>query len=343
MDNNKVFISHSSEDRQTATTLCAYLEAKNIQCWIAPRNINVGKDYAQSIMEAIESSAIMILVLSKAANDSKHVRNEIERAFNHQLVIMPFRVQNIMPGKALEYFLSSTHWLDAFDEKPEKYFSLLYDNCKAILNNDDKPLLINTENKKTSKLQKPTQTKKYLLITFICLIVLAGIIFLFQTMDHKKSLTANKNILNTDSIIAKKNDSNLTANNKDQNKTKERTEPVTTTKKSSPEKKDEKNINESNDKEGNTDTQLPASVNGVYFNPATNDELILNSSGYFSGTVQNKSVSGKLKHSSGKSYKISGYNISGSFNFNNAYNSFSGTIVFTNLPGADASFNMIKK
>ncbi|MBV8722991.1 MAG: toll/interleukin-1 receptor domain-containing protein, partial [Candidatus Eremiobacteraeota bacterium] len=35
----KVFISHSSKDREIADAICRHLEAMGVSCWIAPRDI----------------------------------------------------------------------------------------------------------------------------------------------------------------------------------------------------------------------------------------------------------------------------------------------------------------
>src|SRR5262245_42037426 len=44
-----VFISHATVDREWANAISKRLEADEISCWIAPRNIPPGADYAQSI------------------------------------------------------------------------------------------------------------------------------------------------------------------------------------------------------------------------------------------------------------------------------------------------------
>ncbi len=43
-----IFISYSSKDKKIAFALCHFLEKNGLHCWIAPRNIRVGKDYAES-------------------------------------------------------------------------------------------------------------------------------------------------------------------------------------------------------------------------------------------------------------------------------------------------------
>src|SRR6201996_9506086 len=131
-----IFISHSKEDNKLAVALCHFLEQNRFRCWIAPRDVQAGKDYASCIIDAIQSSRIMIVILSEHSNRSNHVRNEVERAFNHQVAILPFRIRDIIPEQSLEYFLSSYHWLDAIDGQAESYFDSLYRHCAALLNSD---------------------------------------------------------------------------------------------------------------------------------------------------------------------------------------------------------------
>jgi hypothetical protein len=69
-----VFISHSHEDKPAADAACAALEARGIRCWIAPRDINPGQDWAASIVEAIRNAQIMLLVFSRHANQSPQVQ-----------------------------------------------------------------------------------------------------------------------------------------------------------------------------------------------------------------------------------------------------------------------------
>lgn len=110
-----VFISYCSEDSETAKKVCDLLEHEGIRCWIAPRDVIPGAIYPEEIIKAIEQCSAMALVFSSTANSSTHVRSEVERAFSHNKTIIPFRIENVLPGKALEYFLSSSQWLDAWE------------------------------------------------------------------------------------------------------------------------------------------------------------------------------------------------------------------------------------
>ena len=67
-----IFISHSSLDKAIADTVCSFLEARGITCWIAPRNIPPGGRYGEAIVHAIEDSlGLSSSFLSTAITQSK--------------------------------------------------------------------------------------------------------------------------------------------------------------------------------------------------------------------------------------------------------------------------------
>jgi TIR domain len=121
----EVFISYSQPDRECAFEMVDRLEGQGINCWIAPRDIAPSADWAAEIMDAISSARAMILVFSAASNLSPQVRREVERAVHKELSILPFRIEDVMPSKSLEFFLSTQHWLDAFPPPLEPHYARL--------------------------------------------------------------------------------------------------------------------------------------------------------------------------------------------------------------------------
>ena len=110
-----VFICHSSKDQASAETLCAVLEAARVRCWIAPRDIPPGTNYGPAIIDAINGCRVLVLILSKASNESVHVVREVERAVNRKGVrIIPLRMEDVTPSRDLEYFISACQWFDGF-------------------------------------------------------------------------------------------------------------------------------------------------------------------------------------------------------------------------------------
>ena len=116
-----VFISHSSKDKICADALCATLEKHNVRCWVAPRDILPGSDYGSAIVEGIKASKVMILIFSSNSNESAHVKREVERAVNHGIIIVPFKIEDVALSSTMEYFVSGTHWLDAIDPPFENH------------------------------------------------------------------------------------------------------------------------------------------------------------------------------------------------------------------------------
>jgi len=126
------FVSHSSKDRQAAIAMVHYLEALGIRCWVAPRDIAPGKSYAEAILDGLSGANVMVLVLSASANTSPHVQREVERALSLGKPVIPVRVEDVKPSGALDYFISSVHWIDAFEQPVERHFQVLADHIAAI-------------------------------------------------------------------------------------------------------------------------------------------------------------------------------------------------------------------
>ncbi len=131
-----VFICHSSKDRTLATAICAKLEANRIRCWMAPRDVVPGSDYGQSIVEAIAGTRITLLVFSNSSNHSPHVKREIERSVSHGILVLPFRVEDVVPSPSLEYFISDAHWLDAITPPMEEHLTYLAGTLRMLLDRD---------------------------------------------------------------------------------------------------------------------------------------------------------------------------------------------------------------
>src|SRR6185436_5546378 len=128
-----VFISYSSKDKIAADALCATLEAHGILCWIAPRNISYGSDYGEAIVDGINESRVMVLVFSSHANTSPHIKREVDRAVSKSLTIIPIRIEDVAPTRALEYYISPVHWLDAVAPPLEPHLEALAGRIQILL------------------------------------------------------------------------------------------------------------------------------------------------------------------------------------------------------------------
>ena len=129
----EVFLSYAHEDKPVADAACAIIEKAGIRCWIAPRDIAPGADYATALMEALDHCKALVLIFSRRANESPHIRREVERAVSRGIPLIPVRVENIEPNAALKYFVGSVHWLDALTPPLEQHFASLATTLGVIL------------------------------------------------------------------------------------------------------------------------------------------------------------------------------------------------------------------
>jgi TolB-like protein/Tfp pilus assembly protein PilF len=107
-----LFISYASHDADTANSICEFLERRGLSCWLAPRDVKPGAQYADAIVGAINDAKTVVLVLSGSAVVSSHVGREVERAASKHKQIISFRIDGTPLSRALEYFLGESQWID---------------------------------------------------------------------------------------------------------------------------------------------------------------------------------------------------------------------------------------
>jgi hypothetical protein len=72
-----IFISFTEKDLAVAQRTYAKLSSEGIRCWMAPNDMAPGQNWAEAIVDAIDASVAMVLLFSRAANASEHVKNEL--------------------------------------------------------------------------------------------------------------------------------------------------------------------------------------------------------------------------------------------------------------------------
>lgn len=204
--NHSVFLSYSSDDKTIANAVCAGLESHQIRCWIAPRDVGPGQDWAATIVDAIEQCEIFVVILSTGSNKSSQVLREVERAVNAGKIVIPFRIEDLVPSKSLGYFLSVSHWLDAMTGPMEEHIDELSTNIKRLIEGKgeedipqdvptgiDGPSLLSRAGAQLQDTAK-TQNKLYLIIIALLVIVVSGgVWFVFVERNHQQPVQQQMN------------------------------------------------------------------------------------------------------------------------------------------------------
>jgi TIR domain len=121
-----LFISYASHDRAAAEALCAGLESRGLRCWMTPRDVRAGEDWGEAIV-----------LLSRSADASPHVRNEVVAAIAHRIPLVPVRPEETEPTGALRLHLVGRHWLDAFPPPAAAHAEALAASVRLLLREEE--------------------------------------------------------------------------------------------------------------------------------------------------------------------------------------------------------------
>ncbi len=168
----KVFISHSVSEAHIAQSVCNALEEAGNSCFLAPRDIRSGFLYAEEIANGIDSSDLILLILSEESNQSPHVLREIERAVTKRKQILVYRLGDVKLATALEFFLKTNQWMDAQGKDYQELVSAVDKLCKNVVEPAPEPV---------KQVQEKKKQNRVVLIPIIALLIVAifsiGLVF----------------------------------------------------------------------------------------------------------------------------------------------------------------------
>lgn len=104
---NYTFISYCAKNQNFADTLRVLFKSNNISSWMAPYDIPPGSVYANEIEKSIKNCSCFVLLLTKVAQESRHVHREVERAVNYGKTIIPIQLENMQLSGEFNYYLGT--------------------------------------------------------------------------------------------------------------------------------------------------------------------------------------------------------------------------------------------
>jgi hypothetical protein len=128
-----VFISHAHKDIDIAKAICGKFESAQIKCWVAQRDILAGEDWTVATRKAIESSRVVLLLVSENANAATHLEREIAHAFYTKRTILPVRLTEWPLKRDFLFYLGDVRWFDASQPVEEQSFDALIASVKDML------------------------------------------------------------------------------------------------------------------------------------------------------------------------------------------------------------------
>lgn len=101
----KIFMSYSRADSKIVSRLIGELEAAGYQVWVDRVEIRGGEIWRREIVNAVDTSDVMVLVLSNHSIESDNVRRELDLAESGKLRILPIEIEPVTIPPEFRYQL----------------------------------------------------------------------------------------------------------------------------------------------------------------------------------------------------------------------------------------------
>jgi hypothetical protein len=116
-----VFLSFAEKDRDRVDEIRKELEDNGYRCWDAGRDIAFPHpSWPEAIVQAIDSSRLVVFVKTRNSTSSKQVLREIGLADLKQVPTLLFPLDDSALPPAFEYFFITTQVLPVGDLPPSK-------------------------------------------------------------------------------------------------------------------------------------------------------------------------------------------------------------------------------
>ena len=126
-----VFISYSTMDLGPAEKIRDVLEQNRIPCWMAPRDIPSGSNYAKEIPVAIRACKVFLLILSANAQKSNWVVKELDNAVNAGKIIVPLMLEDCPLNDEFNFLLTGAQRYTSY-RRSEETLKMLIRQIQAI-------------------------------------------------------------------------------------------------------------------------------------------------------------------------------------------------------------------
>ena len=112
-----IFISYSRRDKDVVDDIVDFLKRNGYTVWIDVTGIESGEAFRGIIVEAIESSGIVIFFSSEASNLSAWTTKEISLAVDSRIFIIPIKLDKVKYNKNIRFDLIDLDYIDMSEQR----------------------------------------------------------------------------------------------------------------------------------------------------------------------------------------------------------------------------------
>ena len=116
-DEHKVFVANSRKDAEIALQFCKQMDEMKISYWIDLNGKYSGNNFKEVIVDAIDSSQVILFLSSKQSNQSPYVVKEIGLAVASNKTIIPIKLDDSQYAKSIRFDLSDIDWIEYSSEQ----------------------------------------------------------------------------------------------------------------------------------------------------------------------------------------------------------------------------------
>lgn len=129
-----VFISYSTKNVNIALEIAEILKENNISYWMAPESIPPTSDYVKEISKALMNISILLVVLTKDAENSSWVPSEISSAKGSKKILLGYKPTEYILGDDFNFLFQRSQIYSAYND-PD-YKNTIVNIIKNVLNKE---------------------------------------------------------------------------------------------------------------------------------------------------------------------------------------------------------------
>jgi TIR domain len=107
----KIVLSYSRRDEAVAEAVIKTAAARNLSIWY-DKLIPAGRDWRDSIVDAIETCDVLVILFSKESNNSRQLIKELAIADRFGKLVIPVLIEATEPRGAYLYEMASRNWIN---------------------------------------------------------------------------------------------------------------------------------------------------------------------------------------------------------------------------------------
>jgi len=126
---DQVFVSYARANQAVVLPVIEGASAAGRKFWLDQKGLTVGEGWAGEIVRAIRGAAGVVVMCSKAAFESDHVKREVYLADRYHRKLIPVFIEDAVPPEDFEYFFAGVQHVKLYEtpeaERPQALAALL--------------------------------------------------------------------------------------------------------------------------------------------------------------------------------------------------------------------------